>query len=87
MVLKVCRAVRRDGPDDARRQHGNEALPTSVSSITYLCGNNQVIALPAILLDGLAEQDLGLAVGVGLGRVEEVDAAVEGDLHAFERGT
>ncbi len=48
----------------------------------YLCGNNQVIPLPRVLLDSLAHNTLRLAVGIHLGAVEKVDAAVVGGLHA-----
>lgn len=49
---------------------------------TYLGGDDEVVALPAVLLDGLAHDNLRLAGGVDLGAVEKVDAAVVGGLHA-----
>lgn len=51
----------------------------------YLGRDDQVVPLPSKLLDRLAHDDLGLALGVHLGRVEEVDAAVVRRLHAGQR--
>lgn len=52
------------------------------SAMTYLCRDDQVISVPAKVLDGLAHNDLGLSPSVSLSRIEEVDAAVVGSLHA-----
>ena len=53
---------------------------------SYLGGNDEVVLLPAVFLDRLPEHDLGLPAGVYFGGVEEVDAGVVGDLHAFQGG-
>jgi len=50
--------------------------------MTYLCRDDQVISVPAKVLDGLAHNDLGFSPRVGLGGVKEVHAAVVGSLHA-----
>lgn len=47
-----------------------------------LGGHDDVVAVPVVLLDGLAHDDLGLASGIGFSCVEEVDTAVVGLLHA-----
>jgi hypothetical protein len=41
-----------------------------------LCRDDQVVALPAKLLDCLSHADLAFAAGVALGAVEEVDCVV-----------
>lgn len=48
----------------------------------YLGGDDQVIALPAVLLDSLAHDNLRLTLGVGLSAIEEVDATVVRSFHA-----
>jgi len=40
-----------------------------------LCRHDQVVALPAELLDSLSHADFTLAAGVALGAVEEIDCA------------
>lgn len=49
-----------------------------------LGGNNQIVSLPAILLDGLAHDNLGLAASVRFCTVEEVDASIVSGFHAIE---
>lgn len=48
----------------------------------YLGGDDQVVAVPAELLDGLSHDLLRLAASIGLGAVKEVDTAVVRSLHA-----
>lgn len=49
-----------------------------------LGGDDEVVALPAKLLDRLAHHSLRLSRGIALGAVEEVDAGVVRGLHARE---
>jgi hypothetical protein len=51
---------------------------------TYLGGNHQVVALPAILLNSLAHNNLRLASSVRLGTVKEVDTALVRSLHTLK---
>lgn len=48
----------------------------------YLGGDDQIVTVPAELLDRLAHDLLRLASSIGLGAVKEVDTAVVGSLHA-----
>lgn len=52
---------------------------------THLGRDDQVVALPPVLLDGLTHDLLRLAVRVPLGAVEKVDPAVVRRLHALVR--
>lgn len=54
--------------------------------VAYLGRNDQVILLPAKLLNGFSQNDLGLSAGVDLGSVEKVDAGIVGSLNAVEGG-
>lgn len=53
---------------------------------SYLGGNDEIVLLPAEFLDRFSEHDLGLSAGVYFGGIEEIDAGVVGDLHAFQGG-
>lgn len=57
-----------------------------LTSISHLCRNDQVVAFPAELSDGLSHDDLGLAFAIDLGAVEEVNTTVIGGFHALEGG-
>ncbi len=46
-------------------------------------GNDVAAAAPAAFLEDVAHHELGLAVGVGLGVVEEIDARVVGGVEEF----
>jgi len=49
-------------------------------NIAYLGRNDEVILLPAKLLNGLSEHNFRLSTGVDLGCVEEVDTGIVGCL-------
>jgi len=49
-----------------------------------LGGNDKIVSLPAIFLDGLAHDLLGLASSVRFCTVEEVDASIVSSLHAIK---
>ena len=51
----------------------------------YLCRHDDVVPVPAKVLDGAAHNALGFTAGVGFGGVEEVDASIEGGLETGER--
>lgn len=50
----------------------------------YLCRDDNVVSVPAEVLDGPAHNALGFTAGITLGGVEEVDACVKGGLEACE---
>lgn len=52
--------------------------------MTDLGADYEITALPAKFLDGLAHNNLGLASGVVLGRVEEVDTEIIRLLHTLK---
>jgi hypothetical protein len=49
-----------------------------------LCRHNDVVPVPAEVLDGAAHDALRLAASVAFSSVEEVDASVEGGFEASE---
>lgn len=53
-----------------------------VLAVVDLGGDDKVVLLPAKVLDGLAEDDLGLRGRVVLAGVEEVDTGIVGGLEA-----
>ena len=50
----------------------------------YFCGHDDVVSVPAEMLDCPAHDELGFPAGVAFGAVEEVDAAVESGFEACE---
>lgn len=48
-----------------------------------LCAQDIFVAWPSKFLERLAHLELGLPIGINLGRVEEVDALIPGCLQAF----
>ena len=50
----------------------------------HLRRDDNVVPIPAKVLDGPTHDALGLATGVGFGGIEEVDASVEGGFEACE---
>jgi hypothetical protein len=50
----------------------------------YFCGHDDVVSIPAEVLDCAAHDELGFAAGVAFGAVEEVDAAIERGFEACE---
>lgn len=62
-------------------QQPNRVQNKGRDGYTYLGGDDDVVPLPAKLLDGLAHNLLGFALSVPFGAVEKVDAAVVRGLH------
>ena len=52
--------------------------------VSDLCRHNNVVPVPAEVLDGAAHDALRLAASVPFGSIEEVDASVEGGFEASE---
>ena len=64
-----------------RLHHRNGVLTLTHS---YLCRNNEIISLPAKLLDGLSHDSLRFSTSIPLCAIKEVYAYIEGGFHACE---
>jgi len=73
---------RRDRFEEVLAVEREAAVRAVVDAPVELGRHDVLVALPAVLADGLTHQPFGLAAGVGLGVVEEVHPGIERGAHA-----
>lgn len=55
-----------------------------MSKSSYLCRDDDIVALPGKLLDGFAHNPLGFTTSIPFCAIEEVNSYVVGGFHAGE---